>query len=69
MTRAQAPSFQPAEAGGAKTKARIGVSPEKATNTSRGGHCFPPVVQWTELPSRKGPVAGSNPARGTFYFS
>ena len=50
MRRENAPSNQPAVAGGEKDKARIGVSPEKVTNTGRGGHfyfCFTsaPVAQ------------------------
>lgn len=36
--RDEAPSFQPAEAGGVQDKARIGESPEKVTNAGRGGH-------------------------------
>jgi len=37
MTRAMAPSFQPAEAGGTNDKARTGVTPSKVTNAGRGG--------------------------------
>lgn len=66
MTRRGAPIAHAYRRGGGQEKARAGVTPEKVTNAGRGGRFIPPVVQWTELPSRKGPVAGSNPARGTF---
>lgn len=65
MRRATAPSNQPAVAGGAEDKARIGVAPEKATNTGRGGRCLPPAT-WTLAAVSYPRVGGSNPPRGTF---
>lgn len=39
LRRVAALSFQPTEAGGAERKARIGVSPQKETNTGHGRRC------------------------------
>lgn len=40
MRRANALSFQPAEAGGTKNKTHTGCVPEKNTSMGRGRHCF-----------------------------
>lgn len=64
MTRAEAPSDQPAVAGGTKDKARTGISPEKVTSAGRGGPLTP--GNWTWLRFREPRAGGSNPPRGAF---
>lgn len=68
MRRVEAPSFQPAEAGGEKDKARIGVTPEKATNTGRGRRFLAPVAQMQRAPGSYPEGAGWIPARGAHFF-
>lgn len=68
MTRDEAPSVQPTEAGGANDKAHTGCVPEKNTCMGRGGRCLPPAT-WTLVADSYPRTGGSNPPRGAFYPS
>ena len=71
MRRHAAPIAHAHRHGGGKDKARIGVTPEKATNTGRGGRCcaaLAPEAQMDEPWFRIPEVVSSSLTGGAFFF-
>ena len=70
MRRDEAPIAHAHRRGGGKDKARIGVTPEKATNTGRGGRCcaaLAPDAQMDE-PWFRIPEVSIDLTGGAFFF-